>query len=109
MSSCPGEFRPTERKDFRHGMAGAKWHEAGDRRRHESEEAVSHSGTERLNQLFDLSQIRSAGKAEPFRTSGGKAAVSMNEDRHINFKLLRDRIMKSEPPAVAGGLTSSDQ
>src|ERR1700716_1056040 len=33
----------------------------------------------------------------------------MNEDRHINFKLLRDRIMRSEPPAVAGGLTSSDQ
>src|SRR5882672_6635592 len=33
----------------------------------------------------------------------------MDNDRHINFKLLRDRIMKSEPPAVAGGLTSSDQ
>src|SRR5258706_11325240 len=33
----------------------------------------------------------------------------MNEDRHINFKLLRDRIMKSEPPAVAGGLTPGDQ
>jgi molybdopterin-containing oxidoreductase family iron-sulfur binding subunit len=33
----------------------------------------------------------------------------MNEDRHINFKLLRDRIVRSEPPAVAGGLTSSDQ
>jgi molybdopterin-containing oxidoreductase family iron-sulfur binding subunit len=26
----------------------------------------------------------------------------MNDDRHINFKLLRDRIL-SEPPAVAGG------
>jgi molybdopterin-containing oxidoreductase family iron-sulfur binding subunit len=33
----------------------------------------------------------------------------MNDDRHINFKLLRDRIMKSEPPAVAGGLTPGDQ
>ena len=33
----------------------------------------------------------------------------MDNDRHINFKLLRDRIMKSEPPALAGGLTSSDQ
>ncbi len=33
----------------------------------------------------------------------------MDNDRHINFKLLRDRIMKSEPPAVAGGLTPSDQ
>src|SRR5258706_10391758 len=33
----------------------------------------------------------------------------MDNDRHINFKLLRDRIIKQEPPAVAGGLTSSDQ
>src|SRR2546423_9269995 len=33
----------------------------------------------------------------------------MDNDRHINLKLLRDRIMRSEPPAVAGGLTSSDQ
>src|SRR5467141_4144890 len=33
----------------------------------------------------------------------------MDNNRHINFKLLRDRIMKSEPPAIAGGLTSSDQ
>ncbi len=33
----------------------------------------------------------------------------MNEDRHINFKLLRDRIVKSEPSALAGGLTSNDQ
>jgi MoCo/4Fe-4S cofactor protein with predicted Tat translocation signal len=33
----------------------------------------------------------------------------MDNDRHINFKLLRDRIMKSEPPAVAGGLTPGDQ
>ena len=33
----------------------------------------------------------------------------MDNDRHINFKLLRDRILKSEPPAVAGGLTPSDQ
>src|SRR5260221_10956200 len=33
----------------------------------------------------------------------------MNNDRHIILKLLRARIMKSEPPAVAGGLTSSDQ
>src|ERR1700694_3683047 len=29
----------------------------------------------------------------------------MDNDRHINFKLLRDRIL-SEPPAVAGGATS---
>src|SRR2546421_4407929 len=27
----------------------------------------------------------------------------MTDDRHINFKLLRDRILGSEPPAVAGG------
>jgi MoCo/4Fe-4S cofactor protein with predicted Tat translocation signal len=27
----------------------------------------------------------------------------MNNDRHINFKLLRDRVLRSEPPAVAGG------
>ena len=33
----------------------------------------------------------------------------MDNDRHINFKLLRDRILRSEPPAVAGGLTPSDQ
>ncbi|MDX6403753.1 MAG: hypothetical protein QOH70_1208 [Blastocatellia bacterium] len=33
----------------------------------------------------------------------------MDNDRHINFKLLRDRIMKSEPPAVAGGLTANAQ
>src|SRR5881392_1382079 len=33
----------------------------------------------------------------------------MDNDSHINFKLLRDRILRSEPPAVAGGLTSSDQ
>jgi MoCo/4Fe-4S cofactor protein with predicted Tat translocation signal len=32
----------------------------------------------------------------------------MSNDRHINFKLLRDRIL-SEPPAVAGRLTASDQ
>jgi MoCo/4Fe-4S cofactor protein with predicted Tat translocation signal len=32
----------------------------------------------------------------------------MDNDRHINFKLLRDRIL-SEPPAVAGGLTIGDQ
>jgi MoCo/4Fe-4S cofactor protein with predicted Tat translocation signal len=32
----------------------------------------------------------------------------MNNDRHINFKLLRDRIL-SEPPAVAGGLSPDDQ
>src|SRR6266849_4425772 len=32
----------------------------------------------------------------------------MNNDRHINFKLLRDRVL-SEPPAVAGGLASGDQ
>ncbi|PYS84410.1 MAG: hypothetical protein DMF70_05430, partial [Acidobacteria bacterium] len=32
----------------------------------------------------------------------------MDNDRHINFKLLRDRIL-SEPPAVAGGLSPSDQ
>ncbi|MFS8085388.1 MAG: TAT-variant-translocated molybdopterin oxidoreductase, partial [Acidobacteriota bacterium] len=33
----------------------------------------------------------------------------MDNDRHINFKLLRDRILKSEPPAVAGGLIPGDQ
>src|SRR6266404_8290422 len=35
----------------------------------------------------------------------------MDNDRHINFKLLRDRIMKSEsrPVGIADGLTSSDQ
>jgi MoCo/4Fe-4S cofactor protein with predicted Tat translocation signal len=32
----------------------------------------------------------------------------MDNDRHINFKLLRDRIL-SEPPAVAGGLRSGKQ
>src|SRR3989441_12472252 len=32
----------------------------------------------------------------------------MDNDRHINFKLLRDRIL-SEPPAIAGGLTPRDQ
>src|SRR5258706_2384774 len=32
----------------------------------------------------------------------------MDNDRHINFKVLRDRIMRSEPPAVAGKLISSD-
>ncbi|HVS20655.1 MAG TPA: TAT-variant-translocated molybdopterin oxidoreductase, partial [Pyrinomonadaceae bacterium] len=30
----------------------------------------------------------------------------MNQDRHINFKLLRDRVLRSVPPASAGG--SSD-
>jgi MoCo/4Fe-4S cofactor protein with predicted Tat translocation signal len=29
----------------------------------------------------------------------------MDNDRHINFKLLRDRILRSEPPASAGGST----
>src|SRR6266852_6079061 len=38
----------------------------------------------------------------------GEGTDEMNEDRHINFKLLRDRIL-SEPPAVAGGLSPSDQ
>jgi molybdopterin-containing oxidoreductase family iron-sulfur binding subunit len=33
----------------------------------------------------------------------------MDNDRHINFKLLRDRIMKSEPSAVADGFTPGDQ
>src|SRR5882672_3295582 len=33
----------------------------------------------------------------------------MSEDRHINFKLLRDRIMRSEPSAAADGFTSGDQ
>src|SRR2546426_1733836 len=33
--------------------------------------------------------------------------VSMSKDRHINFKLLRDRIL-SEPPAVAGGSRSAE-
>src|SRR6266571_2378774 len=32
----------------------------------------------------------------------------MDNDRHINFKILRDRIL-SEPPAIAGGLTQGDQ
>ncbi|MDX6385135.1 MAG: hypothetical protein QOK48_2708 [Blastocatellia bacterium] len=32
----------------------------------------------------------------------------MNEDRHINFKLLRDRIV-SEPPAVGGGPKTGKQ
>jgi len=32
----------------------------------------------------------------------------MSDDRHINFKLLRDRIL-SEPSAVADGLTRGDQ
>ena len=27
----------------------------------------------------------------------------MSEDRHINFKLMRERILASEPPALAGG------
>src|SRR5216684_7673983 len=27
----------------------------------------------------------------------------MDNDRHINFKLLRDRVLKSVPPASAGG------
>ena len=29
----------------------------------------------------------------------------MSNDRHINFKLLRDRVLKSDPPASAGGST----
>ena len=35
----------------------------------------------------------------------------MSNDRHINFKLLRDRIMRSESRhvGIADGLTSSDQ
>ena len=33
----------------------------------------------------------------------------MDNDRHINFKLLRDRVMRSDPPASAGGLTHNDQ
>src|SRR5437899_2180302 len=33
----------------------------------------------------------------------------MTSDRHINFKLLRDRVLKSGPPAVAGGLTRDHQ
>ncbi len=32
----------------------------------------------------------------------------MDNDRHINFKLLRDRILRSEPPAVAGGHRSAN-
>src|SRR5881396_1413351 len=32
----------------------------------------------------------------------------MSNDRHINFKLLRDRIL-SEPPAVAGGHNASSE
>src|SRR5205807_10234885 len=56
-------------------------------------EAVSHSdedqyGPECFDKLFDLSSM-------------------MSNDRHINFKLLRDRIL-SEPPAVAGGPTSGN-
>jgi molybdopterin-containing oxidoreductase family iron-sulfur binding subunit len=34
--------------------------------------------------------------------------MKMSNDRHINFKILRDRIMKSEPSAVADGLTWAD-
>src|SRR5712675_1175259 len=34
---------------------------------------------------------------------------NMDNDRHINFKLLRDRIIRSEPSAVADGLTPGDQ
>ena len=30
----------------------------------------------------------------------------MSNDRHINFKLLRDRIMRDQPPAAAGGSDS---
>ena len=30
----------------------------------------------------------------------------MNKDRHINFKLLRDRILRDQPPATAGGTDS---
>ena len=32
----------------------------------------------------------------------------MSEDRHINFKLMRERILalQSEPPALAGGLSA---
>src|SRR5713101_2351971 len=37
----------------------------------------------------------------------GEGTDEMNEDRHINFKLLRDRIL-SEPPAVAGGHVTSN-
>src|SRR5947207_3916043 len=33
----------------------------------------------------------------------------MQNGRHINFKILRDHLLRSEPPAVAGGLTSRDQ
>src|SRR5260370_32859226 len=32
----------------------------------------------------------------------------MDNDRHINFELLRDRLL-SEPPAVADGLSRGDQ
>ena len=52
--------------------------------------------------------VWSAGKAKPFRTSGGKAAY-MSNDRHINFKLLRDRILRSERAGVADGLARGDQ
>src|SRR4030095_10396287 len=33
----------------------------------------------------------------------------MSNDRHINFKILRDRILGSVPSAVADGLTAGDQ
>ncbi|HVS81054.1 MAG TPA: TAT-variant-translocated molybdopterin oxidoreductase [Pyrinomonadaceae bacterium] len=33
----------------------------------------------------------------------------MDNDRHINFKLLRDRVLRSVPPASASGLSPSDQ
>jgi MoCo/4Fe-4S cofactor protein with predicted Tat translocation signal len=33
----------------------------------------------------------------------------MADDRHINFKLLRDRILRSEPSGVADGLSTGDQ
>src|SRR6476620_948436 len=31
----------------------------------------------------------------------------MSKDRHINFKLLRDRIVRDQPPATAGGSDKS--
>jgi MoCo/4Fe-4S cofactor protein with predicted Tat translocation signal len=33
--------------------------------------------------------------------------LEMNKDRHINFKLLRDRILRDQPPATAGGSDSA--
>jgi MoCo/4Fe-4S cofactor protein with predicted Tat translocation signal len=43
---------------------------------------------------------------KPFRTSVGQSALRMNEDRHINFKLLRDRVLGAggaDDPSASSG------